>query len=251
MQSQDAAELLISALSLHGSLSGGDETALRDTSFRLHRYARGSAIARAHTSPHESCFVISGLASREIIMPRGARAFVGMYIRGDFVDLHAFLLDSLDHDVVALTQVVMAFVSHTDIGRLIASQTINRLLWRFIAVDAAIQRYWLASMARRKASDRLAHFLCEQYIRMRAQGLVSADSFDLPLSQALLGDVIGLSAVHMNRSIQTLRRTGLLKWEGNTVTISFPRLAELCGFEPSYLNLQRLATSGGDGTCRA
>lgn len=74
---------------------------------------------------------------------------------------------------------------------------------------------------------------------MGAQGLATADSFDLPLSQALLGDLVGLSAVHMNRSIQTLRRTGLVRWEGNTVTICPAGLAGMCGFEPSYLNLNR------------
>ena len=244
MQTQEPAEVLLSAFRLNGELSFDDEAAVRAIKFRQQRFVRGETVAQAGTKPRESCFVISGLASREMILPRGARQFIGIYIRSDFVDLHAYLLDSLDHDVVALAPLTMAFVQHREIEQLLAHATINRLLWRFIAVDAAIQRNWLASMARRPAAQRLAHFLCEQHLRMRVQGLAGEDSFSMPISQATLGDVLGLSAVHMNRSLQTLRKSGLVQWQGAEVTIARQRLAEMCGFEPSYLNLKRVAANG-------
>lgn len=239
MRSSDPAEVLLSALRLHGELNSSDEAAVRETRFHQRTYLRGETVVQGGTAPQESCFVISGFASREMILPRGARQFVGMYIRGDFVDLHAFLLDALDHDVVALTDLTMAFVSHQDIKRLTGSSTLNQLLWRFIAIDAAIQRCWLASMARRQAPQRLAHFLCEQHVRLQSQGLAAHASFELPISQATLGDVLGLSAVHMNRSLQSLRKSGLVQWQGANVTIDQRRLPEMCGFEPSYLNLNR------------
>ncbi len=164
---------------------------------------------------------------------------VGIYIRGDFVDLHAYLLNQLEHDVVALTDVAVAFVPHHDITESILHPNINRLLWRLIAVDAAIQRNWLASMARRQAQYRLAHFLCEQHARIKSQGFADDVSFELPISQATLGDLLGLSAVHMNRSLQALRKTGLVNWQGQHVTLAREQLAEMCGFEPSYLSLKR------------
>ncbi|WP_306224314.1 Crp/Fnr family transcriptional regulator [Bosea beijingensis] len=200
---------------------------------------RGEKVVRGCTGPQDSCFVLKGTASREMVLPRGARQMVGIYIRGDFVDLHAYLLNQLEHDVVALTDVAVAFVPHHDITESILHPNINRLLWRLIAVDAAIQRNWLASMARRQAQYRLAHFLCEQHARIKSQGFADDVSFELPISQATLGDLLGLSAVHMNRSLQALRKTGLVNWQGQHVTLAREQLAEMCGFEPSYLSLKR------------
>lgn len=239
MPPPDPAEILLSSFRLHGALDTADEVAVRGLKYRVGRFNRGETAVRGGAKPSESCFVLGGLATREMILPRGARQFVGIYIRGDFIDLHAYLLDWLDHDVLALTDATMAFVSHKDISELLIRPTINRLLWRFVAIDAAIQRCWLASMARRPAAQRLAHFLCEQFARMHALGMAADRSFQLPISQVILGDVIGLSPVHMNRSIQSLRRSGLVTWEGSTVTIPDNRLREMCGFEPSYLNLNR------------
>lgn len=238
MPPEAPADILLETLALHGSLNAKEQIAISALRYRVHRFKRGERVARGGTAPQESCFVMTGIASREMMLPRGARQMVGIYIRGDFVDLHAYLLDQLEHDVVALTDAAVAFVPHRDITDAIVYPNINRLFWRFIAVDAAIQRTWLASMARRQAAQRLAHFLCEQYVRMRSQNLVNQGSFELPISQATLGDVLGLSAVHMNRSLQALRKTELVTWEGSKVTIVPMRLAEMCGFEPSYLNLK-------------
>lgn len=237
MPPENPAEILLSSFDLHGALNEVERAAVRALRYRVHRFSKGETVVHSRTAPQESCFVMAGIASREMMLPQGARQMVGIYIRGDFVDLHAYLLDQLDHDVVALTDISVAFVPHRDIGEAIVHPHLNRLLWRLIAIDAAIQRNWLASMARRQAAQRLAHFLCEQHLRMKAQGLAGENWFDLPISQAMLGDVLGLSAVHMNRSLQALRKSGLVRWEGPRVTVAMPRLAEMCGFVPNYLNL--------------
>jgi CRP-like cAMP-binding protein len=238
MPNEAPADVLLATLALHGSLSGEEQQAIVGLRYRVRKYKKGETVVYGGAAPQESCLVVAGIASREMLLPRGARQMVGIYIRGDFVDLHAYLLDQLDHDVLALTDLSAAFIPHHDIERAIAYPTINRLLWRFIAVDAAIQRTWLASMARRQAQYRLAHFICEQHLRMKSQGLAGDDWFDLPISQVVLGDVLGLSPVHMNRSLQALRKSGLVRWEGARVTVSMPRLAEMCGFVPDYLNLK-------------
>ena len=61
---------------------------------------------------------------------------------------------------------------------------------------------------------------------------------NLPLTQPELGDVLGLSAVHVNRTIQDLRRHGLLTWDRNKVEIlDWGRLCDVAEFDPTYLNL--------------
>ena len=96
-------------------------------------------------------------------------------------------------------------------------------------------------MGRRNALGQLAHLLCELYLRLEVVGLAKDGQMRLHLSQLVLADVLGLSAVHVNRTLQSLRRQGLVEWLGSDVTIrDFDKLAELSDFDQTYLNLIRL-----------
>ena len=72
---------------------------------------------------------------------------------------------------------------------------------------------------RRWSSERLAHFLLEMLTRLQAVGSASEDSFVMPLSQEGIGDVIGLSAPHVNRMLAELKRNGSIVITGNELTI--------------------------------
>ncbi|RYF38271.1 MAG: helix-turn-helix domain-containing protein, partial [Cytophagaceae bacterium] len=81
-----------------------------------------------------------------------------------------------------------------------------------------------------------ARLICEMYLRLERVGLAQNMQFDLPLSQAELADVLGLSSVHMNRIVQTLRTRFFLEWEGHTISIAdWGALAEFSEFDPTYL----------------
>lgn len=115
---------------------------------------------------------------------------------------------------------------------------IERALWWATLVDEAVLREWLTSMGQRDAFSRIAHLLVELWLRMRAIGLAANDSFSLPLTQTDLGDALGLTPVHINRTLQRLRGDGLITLERKQLTIHGPdRLMELAGFEPNYLHL--------------
>jgi CRP-like cAMP-binding protein len=114
------------------------------------------------------------------------------------------------------------------------------LLWLSTLIDAGIYREWLVGMGRRSTTGQLAHLLCEMFLRLRTVGLTSGSSFELPLTQEELGDTLGLSLVHTNRTIQQLRREGLIVWEGRTVTITdWEHLQRLANFDPTYLHLEQ------------
>ena len=86
----------------------------------------------------------------------------------------------------------------------------------------------------------MAHLLCEFLVRLEVVGLVENDTFDLPITQAELGDAIGSSAVHVNRVLQALRADGLIRTNGSQVTIpDRERLKEVGEFDPLYLHLAR------------
>jgi CRP-like cAMP-binding protein len=95
-------------------------------------------------------------------------------------------------------------------------------------------------MGRRSAVEHLAHLLCELYSRLEVMGLVDGASFNLPLTQADLGDALGLSLVHVNRTVRELRQSGLVTWRATRLTIKdWTGLAKLAQFDPTYLHLNR------------
>ena len=106
-------------------------------------------------------------------------------------------------------------------------------------MDGAIIREWMVSLGRRSAREQMAHLLCELLLRLRTVGLAEDDSYELPATQADLGDALGLSTVHVNRVLQELRREGLIISNGKRVTISdLSKLKEAAGFNQRYLTVR-------------
>ena len=135
----------------------------------------------------------------------------------------------------------VAFIPHESIHELIAThQTLAAALWRDTLIDAAVFREWIVGIGRRSAYTRIAHLLCELLARFRAVALTSDHTFPLPITQAELGDALGLSTVHVNRSLQELRGDGLITTEGRTVIVNdWQGLKKAGEFEPTYLHLAK------------
>jgi CRP-like cAMP-binding protein len=112
-------------------------------------------------------------------------------------------------------------------------------LWWATLVDEATLREALVNIGRRDAEQRVSHLICELHLRLQAVGLANGGDFDLPLIQAELADAVGISAVHANRTLQSLRQQNLIRLAGRSMTIlDVPRLRSLCGFNPNYLHLE-------------
>jgi CRP-like cAMP-binding protein len=191
-----------------------------------------------HTS--ESSLLLDGFAARYKIFSNGRRQITAIYVPGDFVDLHSFLLKVMDHGVLALTPCRVAVVPHPALERITDEHPhLTRLLWLSTLIDGAIHREWLTTMGRLSATAQMAHFICELFLRLKAVGRVDGNTIQLPLTQAELGDTLGLSTVHVNRVLQELRKEGLIRWQGDALTIlDWERLEKVGEFTPTYLNLQ-------------
>jgi CRP-like cAMP-binding protein len=111
-------------------------------------------------------------------------------------------------------------------------------MWRDTLIDAAIFREWMIGIGRRSAYTRIAHVLCEVFVRLRAVGLANGDECELPVTQAELGDALGLSTVHVNRSLQELRGDGLIQLRAGSLTIlNWDGLKTAGEFDVTYLHL--------------
>src|SRR5690606_20024995 len=116
---------------------------------------------------------------------------------------------------------------------------ITTALWSTTLVEESISREWLVSIGKRSAIERTAHLLCEICMRLSVVGQSHDARFALPLTQSELADALGLSTVHVNRTLQELRRKGLIVFQGGVVEIlDFKALAEQGLFSPAYLHLR-------------
>jgi CRP-like cAMP-binding protein len=230
---------LIRKLERRDVLSGEEKQALKSAVARVKEARMDEDLVREGDRPSESTLLLEGFAARYKLLRNGRRQITALHIPGDFVDLHSFLLKTMDHGVVALTPCRVGLVPHSTLREITETYLhLGRLLWLSTLIDAAIHREWLVAMGRRPAFNQIAHLLCELFLRLQAVGLTQGMSFELPLTQAELGDVLGLSTVHVNRVIQQLRADGLVTWSEQRIAIEdWAQLQEVAEFDPTFLNL--------------
>lgn len=234
---------LIAKLEAIGILTEAEKAALARLPFRFRNFPENADLVLQGDTPPESCLIIDGFVCRYKLLGEGQRQIMSFHIPGDMPDLQSLHLKVMDHSLSALTPVTAAFIPHEALNALTHEQPgIAALFWRDTLIDAAIFREWLAGVGRRTARARIAHVICEVYLKLRAVRLAGEGGFELPITQVELADALGLSPVHVNRVLQELRADGLIASKGRFVTISdWERLKAAGDFEPSYLHLRNVA----------
>lgn len=185
--------------------------------------------------------VLEGFACRYRLLPDGRRQILGYMLPGDMCDPRIFLLDRMDHSIATISRAKIAVWPRKSVlGLTSLYPRITRAFWWCALVDEGIAREWLVSLGQRTALERLAHLICELYHRLKAIDLVNANGFDFPVTQAELGDTLGLSAVHVNRTLQDMRRERLVRLAGRRLTVlNLEALSTIAMFNPNYLRLDR------------
>jgi CRP-like cAMP-binding protein len=225
------------------SLSDDEIKIIKEMPGRPAAFVAGEEIVAEGSRQRESCLVTAGFAARSQSLRSGERQITAVHVPGDFVDLHSMTLKVMDHSVLALGPCKVAFIPHETIKQITEQNPhLARLFWMSTTIDGAIQRTWITCLGRRSAEQHLAHLICELYVRLEVAGVASDMTFEFPVTQVQLGDVLGLSVVHVNRKLQDLRAAGLVEWRDGKVKIrDFDRLAALSEFDPTYLSLRREA----------
>ncbi|WP_165187903.1 Crp/Fnr family transcriptional regulator [Caulobacter soli] len=240
MSSSPTITPLVHKLARRDALSSAERDALATLLGPERHVPAGGLLVEPGDRPSFSTLLISGFCARYSLTVDGGRQLTEVNVPGDFIDLHSLLMRQMDHGVVALGDCVVAPAPHADLRRLTENHPhLTRLLWLETVVDGAIHRQWLVTMGQQNAASRLAHLACELYCRLEGAGLARDHQFSNPMTQADLGDVLGLTPVHVNRVLADLRQQGLLEWKSGVVTIpDWDSLVKLGQFDPAYLRLQ-------------
>jgi CRP-like cAMP-binding protein len=239
---------LIRKLEHFERFSDGERDALLEATADVRTVGPREELIREGEIPGGVVLVLTGFATRHKSLPDGRRQFLGFLVPGDFCNYRNYLLARMDHSVGTLTEASVAVLSKETVDRLTqGSARIDRCFAWAQLLGEAIAREWIVNVGQRTATERAAHLFCEMFHRQRAVGWTVDWSCELPFTQMELGDTLGLSAVHVNRTLQELRRQGLITLKGGELTIlDLPALEALAMFDPHYLHLG--ADGGAAGT---
>lgn len=189
--------------------------------------------------PEDVYVVLSGFAYRYKVLRNGKRQIIALLLPGDTSDLHVAILGVMDHCIATLSPCTIAALPQGTVTNLAQQHPrISRALRWATLVDEAISREWLVNTSRREASQRMAHLFCELLVRLQVVGVGDADRCPFPLTQTDLAEVMGLTSVHVNRTLQFLRDQGLITLRKHQVIApNVGKLKDFCDFNPDYLHL--------------
>ncbi|WP_319844025.1 Crp/Fnr family transcriptional regulator [Terrihabitans rhizophilus] len=183
--------------------------------------------------------VLDGWACRYKQLEDGRRQIISLFVPGDLSEPFGTLPSLKDSSIGALTPVTYARLQPEELQRIARENAgIHQALWWDLLVTMSMQDERVVSLGRRSASERLGHLFCELCARLDLVGLAEGNTFDMPMTQADLGDLLGLSTVHVNRSLQELRGSGLISLRNRRLIIhDVEELGAISLFDPAYLHV--------------
>lgn len=188
---------------------------------------------------YETLFVNhNGWLCRYKILNHGARQILDFVLPGQIFGMQACLFNTALYSVSTITEASISALPFDMIdGVFERNPGLAKALFWSAACESAILGEHLIDTARRSAYERVSHLLLELFVRLRAVGLTEEMSFHMPLTQELIGDALGLTTVHVNRTLRSLREDKLIAIEGKRVTlVDFEALSLLSNFENLYLH---------------
>ena len=234
---------LIRKLESTFDLSEEERQAILSLPVTVHDIKADEDIVHDEDRPSQCCLILKGSAFRYKTFEGGRRQIFSFHIAGDITDLQSLQLSVMDHSVATLERSRVAFITHQDLQTLmLAFPRIGGAFWRDTLIDAAVFRLWMANIGRKDAYGRIAHLLCEMFLRMKAVGLTNEKSFFMPITQTEIADALGLSGIHVNRTLQDLRAVGLITIRKRCVTVEdWDGLQKAGEFHPTYLHFRKHA----------
>ena len=198
-------------------------------------------LVREGERPRAICLILDGWACRYKQFADGRRQIVGFHIPGDLCDPSHVVAAAMDHSIAAVTRLRYAEIGLAEFEAAVdQSPSLARALRWSELVNAAVAREWVANVGQRSAYERIAHLFCEMFLRLRAAGLTNGTDCAFPLTQTDVASATGLTAVHVNRTLQEMRRDGLLEFSFRRLVVpDLDALKRVGTFTANYLHLGR------------
>ncbi|MCJ2057065.1 Crp/Fnr family transcriptional regulator [Methylobacterium sp. J-048] len=221
------------------TLSDGERAALLALPLQITQFEAYQDIVREGDRPARCFAVFDGIACTYKSTLGGRRQVMAYHVAGDIPDIQSLHLKVLDISIGTVGPCRVGFVHHDAVRALLrAYPRLGDALWRATLIDAALVREWMLNTGRRDAYARMAHLFCELITRLGAVGLAPDRSCDLPMTQPELADALGITPVHVNRTIRDLKEAGLITLRSRRLMVNdWEGLKAAAEFDPTYLHL--------------
>ncbi|MHB8285208.1 MAG: Crp/Fnr family transcriptional regulator [Caulobacteraceae bacterium] len=228
----------IEKLRSYSELTSEGAAALAAATAKPRKVAAKHDLIREGDRPGPVFIMLEGWACRYKILPSGTRQVLAFLMPGDCCDLHVGLLAEMDHSIQTITPALVATIDRDDMDAIMDKhRAVAKAMYIGQLIDEGTLRSWITSMGRRTSTERVAHLICELYLKARSNGLASEACFALPLSQTLLADALGMTPVHLNRVLKELRLSGAMTLQRGSLVITDPaKLVQIAGFDENYLH---------------
>jgi CRP-like cAMP-binding protein len=233
-------EFLARNLELRAPLPPEDRQAVLDLPYTSRVLEAGSYTIREADPPKHCAVLVSGFAYRQKLTGEGARQIVALHIPGDALDFQNLFLDVSDHSIQALTRAEVAILNIRDLQAIVRERpAVAHAVMVKILVEGSIFREWVLNVGRRDARMRVAHILCELAVRLQEESLADHYEYELPMTQEQLADAVGLTPVHVNRTLKALEAEGLIVRSKRAIQFpNWDRLRHAGDFNQRYLHLE-------------
>lgn len=231
---------LIQRLSCYVRLGAEERGALHDVlGESIRTFENRQTLFVEHETPRTNYVIVDGWACRHKVLPDGRRQILSFLLPGDLCNPNMFATAQIDYNVSALSSVTVSEIGHNRFSALLraAPRLFRAFLWDAL-VSASIEREWIVNVGRRDASERMAHLFVEMLLRLSCVGRTSRGTFDMPATHVDLADSLGITPVHVSRTLQNLRAGGMVELEKRRLSIvDLDRLERLAMFDRRYLYL--------------
>lgn len=227
-------------------LADSDVSALEKATSSPSEFHARKHLIREGDRPGAVFVVLEGWAIRYKVLPAGTRQIMAFMMPGDACDLHNAMLAEMDHSIETVTRASVATISRQTMDELMSAHpAVARAMYIAQLVDESTLRAWIVSLGRRSSTERAAHLLLELYVRAVKVGLIVGGDMELPLTQTVIADALGMTPVHINRVLQALRKSGAVELRRGHLRIPDPAgLTRLSGFDDNYLHRRLRAPEG-------
>ena len=219
-------------------LTAAEVAALERATGRPQTFGPRKDLIREGDQPGPVFIVLEGWTFRYKVLPSGTRQIMAFLMPGDACDLNIGMLAEMDHSIQTATSASISKISREAMDSLMAEYPgIARAMYVAQLVDEGTLRAWIVSLGRRSSAERVSHLLLELYVRGVQNGIAGLNEITLPLSQVVLADALGMTPVHINRTLQELRRSGAIELERSLLRIrDVGALTRISGFDDGYLH---------------
>jgi len=227
---------------------GGDELQILESACsRVVQFRADQDIVCDGDRPKACNLLLEGFVCRYKLTAEGKRQIMSFQFPGDIFDAQSLILEEMDHSISAITPCKVALIPHETMLEITETYPrIARALWKDTLVDAAVFREWMTSIGRRSSYQRIAHLMCEVLVRLDVVGLAHGHTIEWPFTQTEIGDALGLSNVHVNRTLQQLRKAGLITLANSSLAIHhWDGLKDAGQFDGRYLHLRPARSPAG------